>query len=114
MSFLQQTSNCKFSLGNTTEKAELSKFYLRETLASIRSQVSVKNMTFDSVMVNYESDVFEYVVKGMEFDWEKTDEYTLWKSLRSHKALLDVLQTSCELLKFAWYRFLSGIGPMMY
>ena len=103
ISFLQQTSDCKFSLGNTTEEAELSKSYLDDNLSYIRSRVSQKNVTFNSVLQNYESDVLRYVIKGMDYDWEKTEDHKLWKGLRSHKALLDVLQTSCELKHYLFH-----------
>ena len=96
-SFLQQTSECKSTLGNTSDDAELSKSHLKQKLSSIRRGVFQKAVNYSHVLDEYKSDVIEHATSGMDYSWEKTEDYNLWRGLRSHESLLETIKNSCKL-----------------
>ena len=96
-SFSQQTSECKSTLGNTSDNAELSKSYLKQKLSSIRRNVFQRAVNYSHVVDEYNSDVIEDVTSGMDYSWEKTEDYNLWRGLRSHESLLETIKNSCKL-----------------
>ena len=100
VSFSQQTSQCKSTLGNTSDNAELSKSYLKQKLSSIRRSVFQKEVNYRHILEEYNSDVIEHVTSGMDYSWEKTEDYNLWRGLRSHETLLETIKNSCKLTKF--------------
>ena len=95
-SFLQQTSQCKASLGNASEHAQLPVEYLRERLTSIRATVTGRGGNYTRLMEEYTTGVIEPVVKEVQHSWTNTEDHTLWRGLRSHEALLQTLKHSCE------------------
>ena len=100
VSFSQQTSQCKSTLGNTSDNAELSKSYLKQKLSSIRRSVFQKEVNYSYILEEYNLDVIEHVTSGMDYSWEKTEDYNLWRGLRSHEALLETIKNSCKVKKF--------------
>ncbi len=106
-SYRQQTTTCKLELGNTTQKADLPRAKLKQNLSIIRNKLFQQNFTNENVTSTYESEVIAQLVEGMDYDWEKTEQHTLWNGLRSHKELLDVAQKSCEFVVKCWNSFCS-------
>ncbi len=95
---LEQQTECSRILNETTSLKRAALWQILQAREQLTGTLLKQNLTRHDVLEEYRSSILQRVESGTSIHWKKTQRHTLWRPLKAHSNLIQLLHETCRLV----------------
>ena len=94
---LEQQEECNTVLNETTSLKGAALWQIHQAREQLTGTLLKQNLTWQDILDEYRMSIMQIVESGTSIHWKKTQRHMLWRPLKAHSNLIQLLHETCRL-----------------